>query len=65
MARLCLFLNKPVDPDEIRSDIEQRDKRDRERAVAPLTIPSGAIVLDNSHLTLEESADFFLRHIQR
>jgi len=31
-----------------------RDRIDRERAVAPLKVPEGAIVLDTTHLGLEQ-----------
>lgn len=36
--------------------IKERDKHDSNRAVAPLKIPKGAIVVDTSRLTIEEAA---------
>jgi 3-phosphoshikimate 1-carboxyvinyltransferase len=39
----------------LRADLEQRDARDRSRAVAPLVPAVGALLLDNSELTIEQS----------
>ena len=41
---------------QVLADIEQRDKRDRTRAVAPLKCAADAVVVDTSALTIEESA---------
>ena len=35
-------------------EIEERDRRDRERAEAPLAIAEGAVLIDSSGLTIEE-----------
>ena len=45
-----------VDADEARvqEEIEARDRRDSERAVAPLACPPGAVVVDSSALSIEE-----------
>lgn len=37
--------------------ISERDKRDSERAIAPLTIPKGAIIIDTSAMDAYETAD--------
>jgi 3-phosphoshikimate 1-carboxyvinyltransferase len=42
---------------DLRADLEQRDERDRNRAVAPLKPAEDALLLDNSALTIEESVD--------
>jgi len=39
----------------LRADLEQRDARDQNRAVAPLRPAEGALLLDNSSLTIEAS----------
>jgi 3-phosphoshikimate 1-carboxyvinyltransferase len=39
----------------LRADLEQRDARDQNRAVAPLRPAEGALLLDNSALTIEAS----------
>jgi 3-phosphoshikimate 1-carboxyvinyltransferase len=41
--------------DSLRADLEARDLRDSTRAVAPLKPAEGARMLDNSHLTIEQS----------
>ncbi len=43
--------------------ISERDRRDSERAIAPLTIPMGAIVIDNSRMDAYETADEMIRVI--
>ncbi len=40
---------------DLRADLEMRDARDRNRAVAPLRPAEDALSLDNSNLTVEES----------
>ena len=45
-------------------EIVQRDKRDMERSVAPLVIPKGATVIDNSGMTLEQTVDLFLQNFR-
>lgn len=40
---------------DLRADLEMRDARDRNRAVAPLKPAEDALLLDNSNLTVEES----------
>ncbi|MBU1008341.1 (d)CMP kinase [Candidatus Dependentiae bacterium] len=51
------------DIEKVEAELEQRDKRDRERSVAPLTIPEDATIIDNSELTLQETVNRFLRAI--
>jgi 3-phosphoshikimate 1-carboxyvinyltransferase len=41
--------------EDLRADIEKRDLRDTSRAVAPLKPAEGAMLLDNSHMSIEES----------
>jgi 3-phosphoshikimate 1-carboxyvinyltransferase len=41
--------------DSLRADLEARDARDSQRAVAPLKPAEDALLLDNSHLSIEES----------
>jgi 3-phosphoshikimate 1-carboxyvinyltransferase len=45
----------------LRADLEARDARDRQRAVAPLKPAEDAQLLDNSSLTIEQSADRVLQ----
>jgi len=43
--------------EEVQRDMESRDKNDSERAAAPLKVAEGAVMLDTSGLSLEESFD--------
>jgi 3-phosphoshikimate 1-carboxyvinyltransferase len=43
--------------DDLRADLQQRDERDRTRSVAPLQPAEDAMLLDNSHLSVEASVD--------
>ena len=57
--------NGDVDAAKIRQEIEARDQRDMNREVAPLRIPEGAIVIDNSLLSFDETLDAFIDRIKR
>ena len=45
----------PANIDSLRADLEARDARDTTRAVAPLKPAQDALLLDNSHLSIEQS----------
>jgi cytidylate kinase len=49
--------------EEVLSGMNERDKRDSTREVSPLRIPAGAVVIDNSNLTVEQTVDEMLKHI--
>lgn len=44
-------------------EIEERDRRDRERSEAPLTMAEGAVLVDSSRLTIEQVIERCLRLI--
>lgn len=46
--------------DSLRADLEARDARDQNRAVAPLKSAQDAVLLDNSDLSIEESVKWVL-----
>lgn len=50
--------------DKIKSELEERDRRDKERVVAPLVVPNGATIIDNSSMTLNETVAKFLEYIK-
>lgn len=54
----------PVDFDELRQQIEERDSRDRNRAASPLLQAVDATYLDSSDLTPEEVEEAILRIIR-
>lgn len=50
--------------DGVREDLARRDHRDSQRASAPLMIALGARVIDNSKLTLEQTAQTIVEDIR-
>lgn len=48
---------------ELIQDIEKRDRRDRERAEAPLVVADTAIVIDSSSMTVSEVVDKIITNI--
>lgn len=50
---------------EATEKIAERDRRDRERTVAPLIIPEGAVVVDNSYLSLQQTFDIMVGVVKK
>ncbi len=53
-----------VNFDDLLSEIEERDYRDRNRAVAPLRPAEDALVLDSTSLTIEQVVEKALQYIE-
>lgn len=51
--------------DEIEKDLQSRDKRDRERVVAPLIIPHDAVVIDSSTLSFNDVLAQAVEHLSK
>jgi CMP/dCMP kinase len=49
---------------EVREDLERRDRRDRERAVAPLAVAPGSLIVDTTGLTAEQQVEVVLEAIR-
>lgn len=49
----------------VRDNLAARDQRDSQRAAAPLMIPLGAVVVNNSSQTPQETSAFILAHVGR
>ena len=49
--------------EDVKAEVEERDRRDQEREVAPLLIPEGAIVVDNSEMTLKQTIEKFIEFL--
>ncbi len=45
---------KHVSLDAVRTELEQRDRRDRGRLLAPLVAPSGAVTVDTTNLGIQD-----------
>jgi len=55
---------KRREADGIREDLAQRDRRDSQRAAAPLMVPLGAVVIDTSGRTPEETSREILDRVR-
>lgn len=55
----------PVDLDQLRREIEERDHRDRTRPTSPLVRAPGAAYIDSSHLSPAEVEDTLVQLIER
>jgi cytidylate kinase len=51
--------------DGVQEDLAQRDQRDSQRASAPLMIPLGAVVINNSALTSDQTTTRILDEIRK
>ena len=54
-----------VSLEQIEENVRSRDKADMSRAVSPLRQADDAIVLDNSHMTVEEQMEWFMEQLRR
>jgi cytidylate kinase len=53
-----------VDEEAMRKEVEERDRVDTERAVAPLRPAPDAVVIDTDHLDVEQVVDLILQHVK-
>ncbi len=53
-----------VDEEAMRKEVEERDRVDTQRAVAPLRPASDAVVIDTDHLDVDQVVDIILRHVR-
>ena len=51
--------------DGVTENLAARDQRDSQRAVAPLMVPLGAKVINNSDLTPEQSSDIIIAEVRK
>jgi cytidylate kinase len=45
-------------------DVKKRDFEDKNRLFSPLTIPEGALVIDNSNLSIDETIDLIIKNLK-
>ena len=50
--------------EEVEKEIEKRDWKDSHREVSPLRPAEDAVIIDNSDLTLEETAELLLHMVK-
>jgi len=53
-----------ADLDTVFDAIEERDRRDRGRAVGPLTVPAGATVIDTSDMEIAQVTERMLQYVR-
>ena len=46
------------------TDVQKRDFEDKNRLISPLTIPEGALVVDNSTFTINETIDYIIESLK-
>jgi cytidylate kinase len=51
--------------DGVRENLAARDQRDSQRAVAPLMVPLGAKVINNSNLTSEQTSGLIIAEVRK
>ena len=50
--------------EETISDVKKRDFEDKNRVFSPLTIPEGALVVDNSNLSIDETIELIIKNLK-
>jgi len=55
----------PATQEGVAESIQRRDRKDSGRSVSPLQIALGATVIENSKLTVDETAEVIIDHIQQ
>jgi len=49
--------------EQVLQSMEERDRKDSTREVSPLRVPQGAITIDNSNMTVEETVNKMIKYI--
>jgi cytidylate kinase len=57
--------NPNVSIEEVKKNLEMRDYIDSNREVSPLRMATDAILLDNTHISMEEQLDFALKLVAK
>lgn len=57
--------NKSLTLNDVKKKIEIRDEFDRNKKIAPLIIPKNAIILDSTHLSVDEVVEKMLKIIKK
>lgn len=56
--------NSQITLKEIEQQIAERDHLDKTREIAPLVVPTNAIIIDSSNLSIAEVVETMLNHVQ-
>jgi len=52
-----------VDADKLKTELEERDNKDLTRSVGPLRKADDAVLIDSTHLTIDEVIEEMMKHI--
>jgi cytidylate kinase len=63
MGDLLSGMDAGTDVSAVSADLARRDHLDANRAVSPLAVPEGALVIDTTGRTVEEVVEEILRHV--
>ena len=55
--------NSSIRYEDVLEEMIERDKKDSEREVSPMRVPKDAITIDNTNLSVEETVEEMLKHI--
>ena len=58
-------INEAKNINEIKEDLEKRDKYDSTRKLSPLKIPDGAIIVDTTFCSFDDQVTQILKHIEK
>ena len=50
--------------EQVKNDLIERDRRDKERELSPLILTEGTIYIDNSNMTIDEEVDLMLKIVK-
>lgn len=59
-----IIKNPNITLQEIETQIAERDEFDKNKKIAPLVVPKNAIIIDSSHLTIDEVVDLLFKHVK-
>jgi cytidylate kinase len=67
LRRLKQLKDKGLDVNlaSLTREIEERDRRDRERAEAPLMVAEGALLVDSSDMDIQQVIDCVLNYVRQ
>ena len=58
-------INEAKNINEIKEDLEKRDKYDSTRKLSPLKIPDGAIIIDTTYCSFDDQVNQILKNIEK
>jgi cytidylate kinase len=63
--KLQEHLGEHIPTDQAIEKVKERDARDKSRAIDPLIIPQGAVIIDNSHMNKAQTLNYVMAIIEK